>query len=52
MGMVGTCPTQLLTIVWPFFIVIDFFEVTGSIQIKNCSGGPVLMRPTENYFDA
>ena len=24
----------------------------GPIQIENCSAGPVLMRPTENYFDA
>ena len=42
----------MLTIVCSFFIDFDFFEVTSPIQIKNCSGGPVLMRPTENYFDA
>jgi hypothetical protein len=44
--------TLLLKIVWFFFIDIKFFEVTGTIQIKDCSGGPGLMRPTENYFDA
>ena len=42
----------MLAIVCPFCIDFDFFEVTSPIQIKNCSGGPVLMRPTENYFDA
>ena len=42
----------MVTIVCSFFIGIDFFEVTSPIEIKNCSGGPVLMRPTENYFDA
>ena len=35
-----------------FFNYNDYFEVTGLIQIGNCSIGLLLMRPTENYFDA
>jgi hypothetical protein len=35
-----------------FVAFSEYMNTTGPIQIENCSAGPVLMRPTENYFDA